>query len=183
MSVWNAFAVLSLSSGVLASRLLAGREPLLIGCVPLGVFRACAVGSACLQRLANIFNCSISLGLRPRCAPPPGLEAMPSLVDRALLKLLGRPVSLRAPRWLVAELRLVLGQMTEEMLQTFVDREEALETSGRVEFDDFGAAGPQTSPAIARSLGAAARSSEAGLRNVADAFTDVSAQTAAPLPS
>ena len=73
-------------------------------------------------------------------APPPVLEAMPSLVDRALLKLLGRPVSLRAPRWLVAELRLVLGQMTEEMLQTFVDREEALETSGRLEFDDFATA-------------------------------------------
>ena len=30
--------------------------------------------------------------------------------------------------------------MTEEMLQTFVDREEALETSGRVEFDDFATA-------------------------------------------
>ena len=181
-------AALSLSSVVLASRVLAGREPLLIECVSLGVFGGCAVGSACGQRSANIFKCSISLELRMCRAPPPVLEAMPSLVDRALLKLLGRPVSLRAPRWLVAELRLVLGQMTEEMLQTFVDREEALETSGRLEFDDFatvvGAAGPQTSPAIARSLGAAARSSEAGLRNVADAFTDVSAQTAAaPLPT
>ena len=138
-------------------------------CVSLGVFGGCAVGSACGQRSANISKCSISVELRTCRAPPPVLEAMPSLVDRALLKLLGRWLSLRPPRWLVAELRLVLGQMTEEMLQTFVDREEALETSGRVEFDDFGAAGPQTSPAIARSLRAAARSSEAGLRNVADA--------------
>ena len=106
------FAVLSLFSGVLAGSLLAGREALLIGCVSLGVFGACAVGSACLQRLANIFKCSISLGLRPRRAPPPGLEAMPSLVDRALLKLLDRSMSLQDPRVLEAELQLMLGQMT-----------------------------------------------------------------------
>ena len=63
----------------------------------------------------------------------------------------------------------------------FVDRVEALETRARVEFDDFetavGAAGDQASPAIARSLDAVTRSSEAGVRNVADARTDGSAQT------
>ena len=123
----------------------------------------------------------ISMGLRPRRAPPPGLEAMPSLVDRALLKLLDRSMSLQDP--LEAELQMMLGQMAREELQTFVDPEEALETSARVEFDDFAtvveAAGAQTPAAIARNLKAVTRISEAGLRNVADAITVGSAQTAA----
>ena len=138
-------AALSLSSVVLASRVLAGREPLLIECVSLGVFGGCAVGSACGQRSANIFNSSISLELRACRAPPPVLEAMPSLVDRALLKVLERTMSLDDPRVLTIQLREALLQMTGEELQTFVDRVEALETRARVEFDDFetavGAAG------------------------------------------
>ena len=107
---------------------------------------------------------------------------MPSRVDRALLTVLNRTMSLDDPQILQIQVRAALLKMTGEELQAFVDGLEELKTNAMVEFDNFEtaveAAGDQTSPAIARSLDAVTRSSEAGVRNVADARTDGSAQTA-----
>ena len=164
MCVWSVSAALSLSSGVLASRVLAGREPLQLGCVSLGVVGGCAVGSACGQRSATIFESSISIELRACRAPPPVLEAMESPVGRALRTVLDHTMLLDDRKILQMQLRAALLKMTGEELQAFVDGMEAVE-----------AAGGQTS--TARSLDAGTRSSEAGVRNVADARTDGSAQT------